>query len=178
MSYKTPLVMGSHRDIREGTESLGYEITIDGKLFSRYGKEITKVNVQNYDVWQVMYVKGVAKTTALRCNIGVYSAWTGDRETENYNIHHVNHCSTDNHLFNLVKLSTKEHFDYHGRFDRLPVELQQKLQSRLDDLVLTYKARAELVSDFSIQNLYRKFVNEFRYIVRVELYAEEGKPNE
>ena len=152
-----PLVMGNHRDSGAATEGFGYVISLDGEMYNRFNKKRKKTVVYRYDVWQVMYQKGLAKTRTLRCNIGVYSAWLEDRDTIGYNIHHVNHCITDNHLFNLVKLVERDHLDYHNAFDRLSNKNQVILLKVFEHIGRFYLNKAYSIGEEKILDLYKKF---------------------
>lgn len=152
-----PLVMGNHRDSGAATEGFGYVISLDGEMYNRFNKKRKKTVVYRYDVWQVMYQKGLAQTRPLRCNIGVYSAWLEDRDTIGYNIHHVNHCITDNHLFNLVKLVERDHLDYHNAFDRLSNKNQVILLKVFEHIGRFYLNKAYSIGEEKILDLYKKF---------------------
>lgn len=164
MYPRKPLVMGNHRRDVADIEEFGYTVSLDGKLYGTRNTEIKKQNIKSYDVWQVCYARGVAKTRTLRANIGTYCSWTGDRDTEGYNIHHVNHCNTNNHLFNLIKLVEREHLDYHAAFDRLPNETQVYLLKLLNNIVkgaIELEARAEDYEEFAhiVLGIIRSVIN-------------------
>lgn len=168
-----PLVMGDHRDSGAAIEELGYVISLDGEMYNRFNKKRKKTVVGGYDVWQVMYQKGLAKTRTLRCNIGVYSAWLEDRDTIGYNIHHVNHCVTDNHLFNLVKLDNRDHISYHMAFDRLSNKNQVILLKVFQYIGKLYFNKAYSISRIfgeeksrdQILDLYKKFEKEIMRLI-------------
>lgn len=167
MYPRKPLVMGNHRrDVAE-IEEFGYMVSLDGKLYGTRNTEIKKQNVKGYDVWQVCYARGVAKTRTLRANIGTYCAWTGDRETEGYNIHHIDHCNTNNHLFNLVKLVEREHLAYHAAFDRLPNETQVYLLKLLNNMVTIASKSKTTAED------YKNFTPTARYIIQSVINSEK-----
>lgn len=156
-----PLVMGDHR---AEIEELGYKISLDGECYNRFNKKRKKTVIAGHDVWQVQYKKSLAKTRTLRCNIGVYSAWLEDRDTKGYKIHHVNHCVTDNYLFNLVKLTNRDHVNYHTAFNRLPNKAQVILLKEFHNIGRTYFEKAYSIgvkkSRNQILGLYKKFEKE------------------
>lgn len=168
-----PLVMGNHRDSGAATEEFGYVVSLDGELHNRFNKKRKKTVIGGYDVWQVMYQKALAKTRTLRCNIGVYSSWLEDRDTIGYNIHHVNHCVTDNHLFNLVKLVERDHLDYHIAFDRLSNRNQVILLKVFQTIGGLYFNKAYSISRVfgeeksidQILSLYKKFEKEVLWLI-------------
>lgn len=160
-----PLVMGNHRDSGTATEGFGYVISLDGEMYNRFNKKRKKTVIAGHDVWQVMYKKGLAKTRTLRCNIGVYSAWLEDRDTIGYNIHHVNHCVTDNHLFNLIKLDNRDHLNYHMAFDRLSNKNQVNLLKVFQYIGRFYLNKAYSKSRDQILDLYKKFEKEVMRLI-------------
>ncbi len=162
--YQTrPLVMGNHREA--GTEELGYLISLDGECYNRFNKKRKKTVIAGHDTWQVMYKKGLAKTRTLRCNIGVYSAWLNDRDVKGYHIHHVNHCVTDNYLFNLVKLTNRDHLNYHMAFNRLSNKIQVNLLRAFHTIGRHYFSKAYLKSRNQIVALYKKFEKEVMRLI-------------